>query len=143
MPGVNALAYLASLSLQKNKKIYKIGTCDQSHKYFTHAPFEPSKISCTVPCVHAPVHCCQNAPAYFCEASSYRHKMIMKLTLGANFIKLFLTLIYKFKLKAREFVSGQHFHPSLMFAGKARVTQLKHLSLDLLLGSLTDLTHKH
>ncbi len=39
---------------------------------------------------------------------------------GANFIKLFLSVIYGFSLYAKVFVPGKLFQPSLMFVGEAR-----------------------
>jgi len=39
-----------------------------------------SRISCTIVyCMHAPMQCIQNAPAYLITAVSYAHKMFMKL----------------------------------------------------------------
>jgi hypothetical protein len=37
-----------------------------------------------------------------------------------NLIKLFTAVRYNFSLKARAFVPGKPFQPSLMFVGKAR-----------------------
>ncbi len=39
---------------------------------------------------------------------------------GHNVIKLFISVTYKFSLKARLFVPGKPFQPNLMFVGKAR-----------------------
>ncbi len=44
----------------------------------------------------------------------------MRLTPGANVIKLFTALSYDFSLKARAFVPGKPFQPSLMFVDGAR-----------------------
>ncbi len=38
---------------------------------------------------------------------------------GANVVKLFTTVIYYFSYKARAFLVGKLFRPSLMFVGKA------------------------
>ena len=38
---------------------------------------------------------------------------------GANVIKLFTAVIYKFSYSVRVFVPGKIFQPSLMFVGKA------------------------
>jgi hypothetical protein len=52
---------------------------------------------------------------------------------GANVIKLFTAVSYDFSLKARAFIPGKPFQPSLMFAGKAgaypRVEHLQGASL--------------
>jgi hypothetical protein len=46
--------------------------------------------------------------------------MIVKWKAGPNVIKLFLSVIYEFLLKARVFVHVNPFQPSLMCADKAR-----------------------
>jgi hypothetical protein len=46
-------------------------------------------------------------------------KSFMTLTPGANVIKPSMVVIYEFSFKARMFVSGRPFQPSLMFVGKA------------------------
>ncbi len=49
-------------------------------------------------------------------------------------MKLFTAVIYGFLLYSRVFVPGKPLQPSLMFAGKAQPTQVKHLSGALLKG---------
>ncbi len=39
--------------------------------------------------MHAAMQCFKNAPPYFPPAVSYAHKMFIKLTPGANVMKLF------------------------------------------------------
>ncbi len=52
---------------------------------------DPIKTGPSVYCMHAPVLCLQNAPAYF--ALIYACKMFMILTPGASIIKLFTSVI--------------------------------------------------
>jgi hypothetical protein len=46
------------------------------------------------------------------------HKMLVKLTPGANVIKLFTAVIYELLYQARAFVRGKPLHHGLMFGGR-------------------------
>jgi hypothetical protein len=46
---------------------------------------------------------------------------------GVCKIKLFTAVIYRFSLKARVFVPGKPFQPSLMFVGKAKARVTRRL----------------
>jgi hypothetical protein len=68
----------------------------QFNNHFTSVIYSPGKIICTViHCIHAPMQCFQNALAYFATGVSYACKMFIKLTPGANVIKLLMTVSYK------------------------------------------------
>jgi hypothetical protein len=60
---------------------------------------------------------------------------------GANVIKLFTAVSYEFSKQARAFVHGKPFHPSLMFAGKARAYPSEAPRLHSRVGSWA--SHKH
>jgi hypothetical protein len=61
-----------------------------------------------------------NTLAYYTKEFSTVVKSFMIQAPEANPIKLFTTVIYRFSLKARVFVPGKPFHPSLMFVGTDR-----------------------
>jgi hypothetical protein len=59
-------------------------TCCLVYKHFTPVTYSPSKISCAVHCMHAPMQCFQNVLAYFASVRSYADKMFMKLRPGCG-----------------------------------------------------------
>ncbi len=52
----------------------------------------------------------------------------MRLTPGANVIKIFTAMSYEFLLESKMFASSKPFQPSLLFVGKARSPPLSGAS---------------
>jgi hypothetical protein len=67
----------------------------------------------------------------------------VNIRLGLNVIKLFTDVIFGFSQKARVFVPGKLFQPSLMFLSKAGAYSLSLLSSASLKGRPFGLTRKH
>jgi len=56
----------------------------------------------------------------FFPIMGHKKKMVFSIETKVQCFEIFRAVIYKFSLKARVFVLGKSFQPSLMFVGKAR-----------------------
>jgi hypothetical protein len=63
-----------------------------------------------------------------CDCIAWEAHLDLKTQTGDNVIKLLTDVSYEFSQKARAFVPGKPFQPSLIFMVRPEPTQVKHLS---------------